>query len=198
MHMGLLESRPLIMLHISISGIGAEVTQGALPAQVMESIYEEIGDLTIGSLEEYFSDAIEDENKLNWFEIDDNFHAFGPFLDTSTLTITDNNGKIIYQSGCSDLNQEHSETEELDVHASIATYMIGEVVGLTCTEIHKGEYAEGTINTDVFDPEKLKVHVAVLGSMYHIIESISYDDVEISNTSSSNSYPKDFIVSVKE
>ena len=57
------------MYKIYILGNGFEITQGALPMETVDAIYSEIE--SEADLVEYFIDAVQSDDKLNWFEVDD-------------------------------------------------------------------------------------------------------------------------------
>ena len=98
------------MYKIYISGSGAEITQGSLPIDIVEQIKEEAAEFSLAS---YFLDSLDSEDKLNWFDVDDNFHSYGAWLNDSELVVEDSEGNIIFKEACYKLKCTTSHTTEL-------------------------------------------------------------------------------------
>ena len=99
------------MYKIYILGNGFEITQGALPMETVDAIYSEIE--SEADLVEYFIDAVQSDDKLNWFDVDDNFHKIGADIDDSILYVEDDHGVVVFKKPCDEIKNHTTITEEL-------------------------------------------------------------------------------------
>jgi len=165
------------MITITISGYGAEVTQGKLPATVIDEIYERLGTSNPNSeeLAEYLAEANFKGDHFSWFDIDDVFHSYGPSLTESTLTVSVNNEQV-YTRECKHLDIVETETTEAEPFAG--NLMLDAYGILTCEDIQKGQFGKITIESEKeFDVKQLKLLVNTLGA-YSIITGIRYKTKE--------------------
>jgi hypothetical protein len=84
---------------VYINGYGAEVTQGELPAETVETINAGIID-SESDLETYLVQGQFSEDVLDWYEVDSNFHSTGAYLDESTIYVEDESGNIVWSEEC--------------------------------------------------------------------------------------------------
>jgi hypothetical protein len=82
------------MYKIYITGHGAELTQGTLPIDTVLEINELLEKHDI-ELSCYIIDSSFANDHFNWYEIDDNFHCTGAYLDSSFITVEDEAGNEI-------------------------------------------------------------------------------------------------------
>ena len=175
------------MYKIYILGNGVEITQGALPMETVEQIYSEIE--SEADLVEYFIDAVQSDDKLNWFEVDDNFHEIGADMSDSILYVEDAQGVVVFKKPCDEVKNHITITEEL-----YAENFELELIGvLTCIEKIKGTFFTGYIDTEDFNPNNIKIDVKVLGDT-EVVYSIGYEGKELSNIEPSQFTSTDFIV----
>lgn len=179
------------MFKIHISGFGAEVTQGALPIETVQQIYDELGE---GDLSNYISDCQFEDDKLDWYEIDSNFHAFGAYVEDSTIYVEDEQGNRIYQEECCNLKvADNDYTEELYPEDS----KVGPIGILTCYEVQKGWFHTGDLNTEEFNPDLLSIEVKSLGDL-DMVQTILYNGVELENADFGDTTTKDFIAHLED
>lgn len=179
------------MYKLYIVGNGAEITQGCLPIEIIEEIYSEIEN--ISELPAYFIDAQISDDKLNWFEVDDNFHAYGAIPSESTLYVENANGEIVYESNCNALKCNISYTNELYPE----DFKLEPIGVLTCIEKFKGDFFEGYIDTQEFNPLSICLNIKNLGDR-SIIETVTYEGNTLDNVNNGDSISKDFIVYLEE
>jgi hypothetical protein len=178
------------MFKIHISGYGAEVTQGALPIETVEQIYDELGD---GDLSRYISDCQFEDDKLDWFEVDSNFHTTGAYVTESTIYVTDEADNLIYQEECCNLTVFANDYTE-DIYPEDSK--VGPIGVLTCYEIQKGWFHTGDLNTEEFNPELLSIEVKSLGDL-DIVSTILYDGMELDAADFGDTTTKDFIAELE-
>jgi len=175
------------MYKIYILGNGFEITQGALPMETVDVIYNEIE--SEADLVEYFIDAVQSDDKLNWFEVDDNFHELGADMSDSILYVEDAQGVVVFKKSCDEVKNHIAITEEL-----YAENFELELIGvLTCIEKIKGTFFTGYVDTEDFNPNNIKIDVKVLGDT-EVVYSIGYEGKELSNIEPSQFTSTDFIV----
>lgn len=175
------------MYKLYIVGNGFEITQGALPMETVEQIYSEIE--READLVEYLIDAVQSDDKLNWFDVDDNFHKIGADNDDSILYVEDENGNVVFKKPCDEIKNHTTITEELYPE----DFELEPIGVLTCIEKFKGDFCIGYVNEDEFDPLNICLHINNLGD-HSIIDSISYKGAELQDASHGNFISKDFIV----
>lgn len=176
------------MYNIYINGKGAELTQGALPIDIVEHIKAE----TEGSsLSSYFFDTLDADDRINWFDVDDNFHSYGAWLYDSELCVEDSKGNIIFKELCYKLKFILSHTKELYPE----DFKFEPIGVLTCTEQLEGKFCITELDTNSFDANKICIHVDTLGDIA-IVSHISYDDSEF-KFPESEVVSKDFIVNLE-
>jgi hypothetical protein len=171
---------------VYINGYGAEVTQGELPAETVETINAGIID-SESDLETYLVQGQFSEDVLDWYEVDSNFHSTGAYLDESTIYVEDESGNIVWSEECCNLETNFNYTQEIYPGENISD----EVSVLTCLDIQKGTFTTGTISTDSFDSSLLKLEINSLGDI-DIITSIKYNDVEVDDLDFGDTSSKNF------
>ena len=177
---------------VYINGYGAEVTQGELPAETVETINAGIID-SESDLETYLVQGQFSEDVLDWYEVDSNFHSTGAYLDESTIYVEDESGNIVWSEECCNLETNFNYTQEIYPGENISD----EVSVLTCLDIQKGTFTTGTISTDSFDSSLLKLEINSLGDI-DIITSIKYNDVEVDDLDFGDTSSKNFKAFLEE
>jgi hypothetical protein len=170
------------MYTIYITGYGAEVTQGIIPLDTVDQIYRELTEDQ--DFESYIAET-------DWFEIDDNFHGFGAFLDASSIEVTDATGSVIYRNECTAVQKSTKRIddmypEDIEVPGGI----------LTCIDKQKGSFLESTLGTEYFNPDLLKIHVHSLGDVDLIVD-ISYDNQPLTILNYGDTISKDFVANLE-
>jgi hypothetical protein len=177
---------------VYINGYGAEVTQGELPAETVETINAGIID-SESDLETYLVQGQFSEDVLDWYEVDSNFHSTGAYLDESTIYVEDESGNIVWSEECCNLETNFNYTQEIYPGENISD----EVSVLTCLDIQKGTFTTGTISTESFNSDLIKLEVNSLGDI-DIISSIKYNDVEIDDLDFGDTTSKNFKAILEE
>ena len=177
---------------IYINGYGAEVTQGELPAETVESIKNGMAD-TDSDLESYLVHGQFSEDVLDWYEVDSNFHSTGAYLDESTIYVEDESGTVVWSEECCNLETNFNYTQEIYPGENISD----EVSVLTCLDIQKGTFTTGTISTESFNSDLIKLEVNSLGDI-DIISSIKYNDIEIDDLDFGDTSSKNFKAFLEE
>lgn len=177
---------------VYINGYGAEVTQGELPAETVETINAGIID-SESDLETYLVQGQFLEDVLDWYEVDSNFHSTGAYLDESTIYVEDESGNIVWSEECCNLETNFNYTQEIYPGENISD----EVSVLTCLDIQKGTFTTGTISTESFNSDLIKLEVNSLGDI-DIISSIKYNDVEIDDLDFGDTTSKNFKAFLEE
>ena len=181
------------MYKVYISGHGAELTQGTLPIDTVLEINESLEKHDI-ELSRYIIDPAFTDEHFDWYEIDDNFHCTGAYLEASFITVEDEAGNEIYKEECCNLDVSHCENvKELYPEDS----KVGVVGILTCLDVQKGTFASGTINSKEFNPELLSVTIRTLGD-YDLIDSIHYNGSVIDDIDLGDTVSKNFIAYIEE
>jgi hypothetical protein len=181
------------MYKVYISGHGAELTQGTLPIDTVLEINESLETHDI-ELSRYIIDSTFADDHFDWYEIDDNFHCTGAYLDSSFITVEDEAGNEIYKEECCNLNVSNCDyTEELYPEDS----KVGAIGVLTCLDVQKGTFTQGTINLKEFDPKLLSITVRSLGD-YDLIDSIHYNGSEVDDIDLGDTTSKNFIAYIEE
>ena len=181
------------MYTIYITGYGAEITQGTLPIDTVTEINEALEEHDI-ELSSYIIDSTFSDDHFDWYEIDDNFHYTGAYLEESVIHVEDESGNVIYSEECSELNiSNHEYTEGLYPEDS----QVGAVGVITCLEVQKGTFTNGKLNSNEFDPKLLSISVRQLND-YSLISSIYYNGVEIDDLDLGDTCSKDFIAYIEE
>jgi len=180
---------------ITFSGLGSEITIGHLEKEEKETIKRLVEDDDL-SLEEIMNDSHE-YNIAPWNEIDDVLHLIGPF-DGFQLTVTDEEDNEVLDIAHEDLEDEHPEVVEYRYFDDGDT---DEDLAICCVSTEKGVLFEAEIETDEFDINKLKIvmYSEIHTDMYEhddIVESVSYDGVELDNIGG-DSYGNGFDIFVK-
>lgn len=177
------------MYKISLIGTGAEITQGFLPIDTIESIYEDM-DIDDISLEDYLLESLSDPNKLDWYEVDDNFHETGPYLEKTLIQIEQENCDAII-----------IDTKECDIELEVieeltpTTSLTSDLAVLTCIDESYGVFFTSTIK-ETFNPSLLKLKVKSLNT-HSIIYNIEYNSQALINESSEPTLSKNFIASIE-
>jgi len=169
------------MFKITVTGLGAEITQGFLPIETVESIYEDMDNNL--SLEDYLLESLSDPNKLDWTDIDDVFHDTGAYTSTAVITV---NGMPY------DLHEFTVEEEILAEDFEIAD----DIRILTCIDESKGNFFSSEIE-DMFDSSLLKIKTKSIKS-YSIITDLEYDGRRLINQSNEPTLSKNFIAILEE
>ena len=166
------------MFKIIVTGLGAEITQGFLPIETVESIYEDMDDNL--SLEDYLLESLSDPNKLDWSDIDDNFHESGPYINHSSIVI-----EQIDQNAILTLNEYIVEDELYEEETN------DDLCLLTCIDESKGTFFESVVN-EPFNLSLLKIKTKTIRS-YSIITDIEYDGRLLVNQTAQSTLSKNFI-----
>jgi hypothetical protein len=158
-----------------VSGYGGEITIGSVETD-LKVILSEHTDL---------ANCINAAN-IDWRDIDNQFHFFGPF-ETFAILLTDENEKDIIQINSEDIFQNTKEFE-FKVECDIAD-INSENNLLMAISLQKGVLFEGTFDAEEFNPEKLlfktidNIGIGVGGfKIDRILKTIFYDGEEIMNT----------------
>ena len=178
------------MYKIYIEGYGAEITQGALPIDIVNQIRSEVGEDL--ELPEYLIEAQMSDDKLNWFDVDDNFHSYGAFTTDSTLYVEDEQGNIIFKEACFKLKCTTEHTKELYPE----DFELEPIGVLTCIDKLKGCFYTGTISEE-FNSSKLCLRAEALGD-HSLITSITYDSKELQDTDLGETISKDFFAYLED
>jgi len=173
------------MFKIIVAGLGAEITQGFLPIDVVESIYEDMDEYT--TLEDYLLESMSDPNKLDWYDIDDNFHDTGAYFLKSKVIIQDENGQTIQEINSNRCIKDEEVID--DLYADI------ELAVLTCIDESYGTFFESTVNKP-FDLSQLKLKIKSLNT-HSIIYDVEYDNQILTNEYSGSTLSKNFIASIE-
>ena len=184
------------MITITISGYGAEVTQGKLPATVIDEIYENLGTTNPSreELAEYLTECEFKGMHFSWYDIDDVFHSYGPYLNDSMLTVRVNDS-VVYSRECIAVNIDETETAEIDPFAG--NLLLDAYGVLTCEDVYKGDIQKYVLETEKeFDVKQLKLQVNTLGD-YSIITGISYKN-KLYNSEEGAVQSKGFYVNLYE
>jgi len=177
------------MYTIYIEGEGVEMTQGRIPTETVDLIYQSIQDED--TLESYF---LFTEDAVAWFEIDDNFHAIGPLVNKCIVKIFNSAGESIYESHCNIVKTQETEVEEIlpnDV-SPFGSYKV-----LTCTDLFQGRVLTGTIPTKDFRLSLLTFEVESLNET-KVITSIKYNGEEIRDIEINSEHQKHFKADIAE
>ncbi len=166
------------MFKIIVAGLGAEITQGFLPIDVVESIYEDMDNNL--SLEDYLLESLSDPDKLDWTNIDDSFHELGPYINYSSIVIEQLN-----QNAILNLN-EYTVEDELHEDGQNDDLCL-----LTCIDESKGTFFESTVN-EPFNLSLLKIKTKTIKS-YSIITDIEYNNQLLVNQTTQSTLSKNFI-----
>lgn len=166
------------MFKIIVAGLGAEITQGFLPIDVVESIYEDMDNNL--SLEDYLLESLSDPDKLDWTDIDDIFHESGPYINHSSIVIEQLN-----QNAILNLNDYVIENELHEVELN------DDLCLLTCIDESKGTFFESVVN-EPFNLSLLKIKTKTIKS-YSIITDIEYNNRLLVNQTTQSTLSKNFI-----
>ncbi len=156
---------------LKINGFGSEVTIGNLSNEQITKIKDLRTSLTEGVLQVF-----------DWQEMDDVYHNYGACSDY-LITITDANGKDIYEIYSEDIQKSN------DVDFQIQNNFIkidSNKNQLICISFQKGLIYETEIQTTEFDLKKLKVVIdneIGIGNYFwgSMLRAIYYDDQEYEN-----------------
>ena len=178
-----------ILIHINmykiyIEGYGAEITQGALPIDIVTQIRSEIE--SNSELAAYLIEAQSSDDKLNWFDVDDNFHNYGALANDSTLYVEDEQGNVIYKEACFKLKCNTHYNKELYPE----DFDLEPIGVLTCIEKFKGRFCSGTISEE-FDVSKLCLHIETLGDRA-LVTYITYNNSDLQDLDQGEAVSKDF------
>lgn len=172
------------MYTIYIKGYGAEITQGALPIDTVNQIRTEIE--SNAELAGYLIEAQSSDDKLNWFDVDDNFHNYGAFANDSTLYVEDFQGNVIFKAECFKLKCTTTHTKELYPE----DFKLEPIGVLTCIEKFQGRFCSGTISEE-FNVNKLCLHIETLGDR-SLVTYITYDNKDLQDSDLGEAVSKDF------
>lgn len=171
---------------IYIKGYGAEVTQGILPEETVAEIYNSLKE-TDQELSNYLMDAQFSDDQLDWYEVDSNFHVTGAYLEDSTIYVEDESGNVIWQEECCNLKTNLNYTQEIEPMDTVS----GWVGVLTCLDIQKGTFVQGTLEVDEFNSELITIGVESLMDI-DLINSIQYNEKDIDDLDFGDTMSKDF------
>jgi hypothetical protein len=185
------------MITITISGNGAEVTQGKLLATVIDEIYDNLGTTTPSKeeLADYLLEANIKGNHFDWFDIDDVFHSYGPYVNDSSIAVfIDSERKLI--KDCKTLTLD--ETETIEAEPFTGNLMLDAYGVLTCEDTYKGKFYSFQIDYEKeFDLKSLKLIVETLGS-YSIITGIRYKNKAYYSNDGESTTSQDFYARLEE
>lgn len=176
------------MYNIYIEGIGHEVTQGSLPKELANEIELAAGeDFT---LEDYLKESVAYDDRINWYEIDDNFHGFGPGLDSSEIVIELDNAEVLRIPAVDIKQKRFIYTAEVypieDMHHEAAT--------LTCIQDLEGKFLQDEFEASDFDANKLELEIVELGDTVKLINNVYYDGKKITVSDIHSALVQDFFV----
>ena len=178
------------MFKIIVTGIGAEITQGFLPSDVVEDIYQDMED-TI-SLNDYLLESLSDPNKLDWYEIDDNFHYTGAYLLKSKVVILDKHNHILRELNSDSIQIEEDVIDEIYPNTTLSS----DLAVLTCADESSGTFFTSIVN-EKFNLSLLKFKVKTLKDTYSIIHEVEYNGSTLVDETTEPTLSKDFIVSLE-
>ena len=165
---------------IQVVGHGSEIVQAKYTDEEINKIItymddsgHELDDVTLNNL---FSEIIDDREIYDWFEQDDMGHYYGGEIDSCSLYI----------------NGDENNIHQMDEDDNIAIeYNVHEITGkdniITTVSHEKGILFDGVIelgDDEVFDTKKLKLIVDQIGYEDYeasLIKTIKYDNEEISD-----------------
>jgi hypothetical protein len=185
------------MITITISGYGAEVTHGKLPATVIDEIYENLGTTTPSreELAEYLTECEFKGTHFSWYDIDDVYHSYGPYLNEAMITVRLND-TVVYNRECIALNIDETETAEIDPFAG--NLLLDAYGVLTCEDVVKGQLQKYVLSTEKdFDVKQLKLQVSTLGD-YSIITGIKYKNKLYNSEDDGDADSQGFYVNLHE
>lgn len=171
---------------IYIKGYGAEVTQGILPEETVAEIYNTLKE-TDQELPDYLVESQFSDDRLDWYEVDSNFHTTGAYLDDSTIYVEDESGNVVWQEECCNLECEYNHTDEIEPMDTVS----GWVGVLTCLDIQKGTFTQGTLDVEEFNSELISIKVNSLMDI-DLITSIQYNEEDIADLDFGDTISKDF------
>ena len=160
---------------ISIEGYGAEITIGSVTEEEKAILNNDEKDLV-----EIVNEDLEEI--CGWSEIDDQFHGWGA-TDVFTITVEDEEGKVIYEIDNDDMYKH--DTDEFELFDFECPEIDEEQELLMCVSSEKGTFFLGDIEVDgEFDITKLRITIASdieVGENYfgEIITGVYYDGEEI-------------------
>ena len=165
---------------IQIIGYGAEIVQAKYSDEEMDKIMlylNETGhELEEVTMENHFSEIIDDREIYDWFEQDDMGHYYGGEIDGCSLYI---NGE---ENDIHQMEEDDKITIEYNSHK-----ITGKDNFITTVAQEKGILFDGEFELDddeVFDSKKLKLIVDVIEYEDYetsLIKTIKYDNEEISD-----------------
>ena len=151
---------------IQIVGYGSEIVQAKYSDEEMGKIItymddsgHELDDITLNNL---FSEIIDDREIYEWFEQDDMGHYYGGEIDSCSLYINDEENNI------HQMDEDGKITIEYNRHE-----ITGKDNIITTVSNEKGILFDGEFELDddeVFDTKKLKL----------VVDEIEYEDYEVS------------------
>ena len=169
-----------MVYEFNIVGQGGEAVIGTLTKSQYEYWADKEDDE--GTLSHLFWDAYEEddgnpitdpENELflgPWYELDDIEHCNGAQLDMLEVTVTDEDGKVVYETEDPDnvlVDTLHIDDQEPGFYFR----------GWT---LEKGNFYSAEIETDNFDPKLLKYHAVNMDGDV-IVVSVEYNGNELDN-----------------
>ena len=181
----------------NITGTGAEVTQGRVTKDFIQEIYSKLIDEE--TLEGYFMN-LDEEDEICWYDIDDNFHSTGAFIDGCTVSVytigtPETPGTLLYEVPASELRVAmNNVTEEVlpsenSIHGSINV--------LTCQDIYEGFIFTGILSVNDFNPKLLSCVTDTLGDIT-LIKAVYYNCKPIDVNIMSGTRHKKFIADLAE
>jgi hypothetical protein len=185
------------MITITISGNGAEVTQGKLPATVIDEIYDNLSTTTPSKeeLAEYLLEANLRGSHFSWFDIDDVFHSYGPYLNDASISVYLNSEKILTKD-CKSLSID--ETETVEAEPFVGNLMLDAYGVLTCEDTYKGKFFSFQFDQEKdFDIKNLKLIVETLGAC-SIITGIRYKNKSYFANDNESVTAQDFYARLEE
>lgn len=179
------------MYKVFIKGTGSEITQGCLPIDVVKNIKSGLN--SNSELASYFLDTLDSDDKLNWFDINDNFHFYGANVNDSILIVETEQNEIVYQEPCGKLKCKINYTSEIYPE----DFKLEPIAVLTCIEQFDGYFLQGLLNEDILNPLNFCIHIESLGD-HSLVSHITYNDTVIAESLYGLARSKDFLVFLEE
>lgn len=104
-----------------------------------------------------------------WYELDDIVHSNGALYDNCTITVTDEDGNVVWETQDPDIEKtEFYDPDDME----------GYFIKAWSSE--KGCFFGSEIDTEKFDPKKLKIYASNIDCEV-LIDAIMYDGEEVYN-----------------
>lgn len=184
-------------MKITISGYGGEVTLGSITQEQyvywkLKDNEDDINNLLMGWPEECEEEHPESLMLGQYHDMDDIAHANGATFDSAYITVTNDDGDIIWEG-------EPSKIEELpngdNLIAREDEYYFSETDhkhGIYCCSSEKGVFTEIEVKgVNEFDPSRLRMYIEDIEGD-RIITSIEYEGAEFESTDDYSTNGKGF------